>query len=69
MPLWREVFQEMRSQPLVISKMFMDTAGYKSFRFMDEHNATVSPLKTLEIADGCEMSVYRTLYYHRELNR
>ncbi|EFO1585534.1 hypothetical protein DWH06_25075 [Escherichia coli] len=41
----------------------------KIIRFMEEHNATVSPLKTREIADGCEMSVYLALYYLRELNR
>ncbi|EAV4565508.1 hypothetical protein E4N01_23445 [Salmonella enterica] len=41
----------------------------KIIRFMEERNATVSPLKTREIADGCEMSVYLTLYYLRELNR
>ena len=38
-------------------------------RFMEERNASVSPLKTREIADGCEMSVYLTLYYLRDLNR
>ena len=37
--------------------------------FMEERNATVSPLKTREIADGCEMSVYLALYYLRELNQ
>lgn len=36
---------------------------------MEERNASVSPLKTREIADGCEMSVYLALYYLRELNR
>ncbi|EAC1360331.1 FaeA/PapI family transcriptional regulator [Escherichia coli] len=41
----------------------------KIIRFMEERNATVSPLKTREIADGCEMSVYLALYYLRELNR
>ncbi|HBA5267384.1 TPA: hypothetical protein J8124_005049, partial [Escherichia coli] len=35
----------------------------KIIRFMEERNATVSPLKTREIADGCEMSVYLALYY------
>ncbi|EKR2566152.1 hypothetical protein P6694_004669 [Escherichia coli] len=38
-------------------------------RFMEERNASVSPLKTREIADGCEMSVYLALYYLRELSR
>ncbi|MCE9976076.1 FaeA/PapI family transcriptional regulator [Escherichia coli] len=41
----------------------------KIIRFMKERNATVSPLKTREIADGCEMSVYLALYYLRELSR
>lgn len=41
----------------------------KIIRFMEERNATVSPLKTREIADGCEMSVYLALYYLRELSR
>ena len=41
----------------------------KIIRFMEERNASVSPLKTREIADGCEMSVYLALYYLRELNR
>lgn len=41
----------------------------KIIRFMEEQNASVSPLKTREIADGCEMSVYLALYYLRELNR
>lgn len=36
---------------------------------MEECNATVSPLKTREIADSCEMSVYLALYYLRELHR
>ncbi|EDX8870372.1 hypothetical protein K7P98_001371 [Salmonella enterica] len=40
----------------------------KIIRFMEERNAFVSPLKTREIADGCEMSVYMALYYLRELN-
>ncbi|MBS5710456.1 MAG: hypothetical protein KHW74_10765 [Veillonella sp.] len=35
----------------------------KIIRFMEERNASVSPLKTREIADGCEMSVYLALYY------
>ncbi|MDY9251674.1 FaeA/PapI family transcriptional regulator [Escherichia coli] len=38
-------------------------------RFMGERNASVSPLKTREISDGCEMSVYLALYYLRELNQ
>lgn len=37
--------------------------------FMEERNASVSPLKTREIADGCEISVYLALYYLKELNR
>ncbi|EEZ4478610.1 FaeA/PapI family transcriptional regulator [Escherichia marmotae] len=37
--------------------------------FMEERNASVSPLKTREIADGCEMSVYLARYYIQELNR
>ncbi|EMD3343486.1 TPA: FaeA/PapI family transcriptional regulator [Escherichia coli] len=41
----------------------------KIIRFMEERNATVSPLKTREIADSCEMSVYLALYYLRELHR
>lgn len=41
----------------------------KIIRFMEERSASVSPLKTREIADGCEMSVYLALYYLRELNR
>ncbi|MGC0623119.1 FaeA/PapI family transcriptional regulator [Escherichia coli] len=41
----------------------------KIIRFMEERNATVSLLKTREIADGCEMSVYLALYYLRVLNR
>lgn len=41
----------------------------KIIRFMEEQNASVSPLKTREIADGCEISVYLALYYLRELNR
>lgn len=41
----------------------------KIIRFMEERNTSVSPLKTREIADGCEMSVYLALYYLRELNR
>ncbi|MDF1128191.1 FaeA/PapI family transcriptional regulator [Escherichia coli] len=41
----------------------------KIIHFMEERNASVSPLKTREIADGCEMSVYLALYYLRELNR
>lgn len=40
-----------------------------SIHFMEERNASVSPLKTCEIADGCEMSVYLARYYLRELNR
>lgn len=40
----------------------------KIIRFMEERNAFVSPLKTREISDGCEMSVYMALYYLRELN-
>ncbi|WP_329812968.1 FaeA/PapI family transcriptional regulator, partial [Escherichia coli] len=50
----------MRSQPDCYEKII---------RFMEERNASVSPLKTREIADGCEMSVYLALYYLRELNR
>ncbi|EFB4675777.1 hypothetical protein M9N92_002276 [Escherichia coli] len=38
-------------------------------RFMEQHNASVSPLKTREIANGCDMSVYLARYYLRELNR
>ncbi len=38
-------------------------------RFMEERNASVSPLKTREIANGCDMSVYLARYYLRELNR
>lgn len=41
----------------------------KIIRFMKERNAFVSPLKTREIADGCEMSIYLVLYYLRELNQ
>ncbi|EEZ5762548.1 hypothetical protein JW634_001883 [Escherichia coli] len=41
----------------------------KIIRFMEEQNASITPLKTREIADGCEMSVYLALYYLRELNR
>ncbi|CAD5882617.1 F1C and S fimbrial switch regulatory protein [Escherichia coli] len=41
----------------------------KIIRFMDDRNASVSPLKTREIADGCELSVYLARYYLRELNR
>lgn len=36
---------------------------------MEDHNASISPLKTREIADGCEISVYLALYYLRELSR
>ena len=50
----------MRSQPDCYEKII---------RFMEERNASVSPLKTREIADGCEMSVYLALYYLRELHR
>ncbi|EFJ2289155.1 hypothetical protein D6X65_23650, partial [Escherichia albertii] len=38
-------------------------------RFMQKNNASLVPLKTRDIADGCEMSVYLALYYLRELNR
>lgn len=38
-------------------------------RFMEGRNASISPLKTREIADGCEMSVYLVLNYLRELHR
>lgn len=41
----------------------------KIIRFMERRNASVSPLKTREIADGCEMSVYLALYYLRELSQ
>ncbi|EPB2022183.1 FaeA/PapI family transcriptional regulator [Escherichia coli] len=41
----------------------------KIIRFMEERNSSVSPLKTREIADGCEISVYLALYYLRELSR
>lgn len=41
----------------------------KIIRFMEGRNASVSPLKTREISDGCEMSVYLALYYLRELHR
>lgn len=41
----------------------------KIIRFMEERNAYISPLKTREIADGCEMSVYLALYYLKKLNR
>lgn len=41
----------------------------KILHFMEENNASISPLKTREIADGCEMSVYLALYYLRELKR
>ncbi|HBC5730691.1 TPA: hypothetical protein KEV31_004718 [Escherichia coli] len=41
----------------------------KIIHFMEDHNASISPLKTREIADGCEISVYLALYYLRELNR
>lgn len=47
----------MRSQPDCYEKII---------RFMEGRNASVSPLKTREIADGCEMSVYLALYYLRE---
>ncbi|MCU7307033.1 FaeA/PapI family transcriptional regulator (plasmid) [Escherichia albertii] len=36
---------------------------------MQKNNASLVPLKTRDIADGCEMSVYLALYYLRELNR
>ncbi|EDI3986700.1 FaeA/PapI family transcriptional regulator [Salmonella enterica] len=41
----------------------------KIISFMEERNASVSPLKTREIADGCEISIYQALYYLRELTR
>ena len=50
----------MRSQPDCYEKII---------RFMEGRNASVSPLKTREIADGCKMSVYMALYYLRELHR
>jgi len=37
--------------------------------FMKKHNASVKPLKTREIADGCNMTVYMALNYLRELSR
>ncbi|HEI6730777.1 TPA: hypothetical protein SK272_004240 [Yersinia enterocolitica] len=37
--------------------------------FMKERNASIMPLKTREIADGCNMTVYMALNYLRELNR
>lgn len=41
----------------------------KIIHFMEERNASVSPLKTREIADGCEISVYLARYYLQELSR
>ncbi|WP_097469897.1 FaeA/PapI family transcriptional regulator [Escherichia coli] len=37
--------------------------------FMREHNASIAPVKTRAIADGCEISVYMALNYLRELHR
>lgn len=37
-------------------------------RYMSEKNATVRPLKTREIADGINMSVYSARHYLRELS-
>ncbi len=36
---------------------------------MREHNASIAPVKTRAIADGCEISVYMALNYLRELHR
>lgn len=37
--------------------------------FMEEHDASVVPLKTREIADGCNMTIYMALSYLRGLNK
>ncbi|HBA9710691.1 TPA: hypothetical protein J1460_004709 [Escherichia coli] len=37
--------------------------------FMKTQQASVKPLKTREIADGCNMTVYMALNYLRELSR
>ncbi|MEC5283316.1 FaeA/PapI family transcriptional regulator [Escherichia coli] len=37
--------------------------------FMKKRNASVKPLKTREVADACNMTVYMALNYLRELNR
>lgn len=37
--------------------------------FMKMHNASVRPLKTREIAEGCNMTVYMALNYLLDLER
>ncbi|WP_244259631.1 FaeA/PapI family transcriptional regulator [Escherichia albertii] len=41
----------------------------KIVRFMKECNASLIPLKTKDVADGCGISVYAALYYLRKLNQ
>ncbi|EFO2360613.1 hypothetical protein KP831_003738 [Escherichia coli] len=50
----------MRSQPDCYEKII---------RFMEEQNASITPLKTREIADGCAMSVYAARYYLQKLSK
>lgn len=41
----------------------------KIVRFMKESDASLIPLKTRDIADGCGISAYAALYYLRKLNQ
>ncbi|HAY0582219.1 TPA: hypothetical protein JS368_002014 [Escherichia coli] len=50
--------------------MFLQSDAHEMIiHFMEEHNASLFPLKTREIADGCNMSVYAARYYLQELSK